>query len=94
MVTFGALSGEIGAELTEGNFWQGAVIRGIVAGLNHAIHQNISKQESLQYLKKHEPKVYEIIKELVPYFKNNPPVFTGTDESYGFNRKRDILPQC
>jgi YD repeat-containing protein len=38
IVTFGALSGGIGAELTGGNFWQGAVTGGIVSGLNHAMH--------------------------------------------------------
>ncbi|WP_392436804.1 hypothetical protein ACF3N7_07280 [Cruoricaptor ignavus] len=38
-VAFGALSGGIGAELSGGNFWQGAVIGGIVAGLNHAMHE-------------------------------------------------------
>ena len=31
-------SGGIGAELTGGNFFQGFVIGGIVAGLNHAMH--------------------------------------------------------
>ena len=38
MVAFGALSGGVGAELSGGNFWQGAVTGGIVAGLNHAMH--------------------------------------------------------
>lgn len=38
MVSFGALSGGIGAELSGGNFWQGAVTGGIVAGLNHVAH--------------------------------------------------------
>ena len=37
-IAFGALSGGIGAELTGGNFWQGAITGGIVAGLNHAMH--------------------------------------------------------
>ena len=37
-VAFGALSGGIGAELSGGNFWQGAVTGGIVAGLNHVAH--------------------------------------------------------
>jgi len=37
-VILGALSGGIGSELTGGNFWQGVVIGGIVAGLNHAAH--------------------------------------------------------
>jgi len=39
MITFGAISGGIGAELSGGNFWQGAVTGGIVAGLNSAMHK-------------------------------------------------------
>ena len=39
MIAFGALSGGIGAELTGGNFFQGFVIGGVVAGLNHVILQ-------------------------------------------------------
>jgi len=35
MVAFSAVSGGIGAELTGGNFWQGAGVGAIVAGLNH-----------------------------------------------------------
>ena len=42
-VTFGALSGGIGAELSGGNFWQGAVTGGIVAGLNHELHRYADK---------------------------------------------------
>lgn len=38
-VAFGAISGGIGAELSGGNFWEGAVTGGIVAGLNHAMHK-------------------------------------------------------
>lgn len=38
-LAFGALSGGIGAELSGGNFWEGAVIGGVVAGLNHAMHK-------------------------------------------------------
>ena len=38
-VAFGALSGGVGAELSGGNFWQGAVTGGIVAGLNHEMHK-------------------------------------------------------
>jgi hypothetical protein len=38
-VAFGVLSGGVGAELSGGNFWQGAVTGGIVAGLNHAMHK-------------------------------------------------------
>ena len=42
-ITFGALSGGIGAELSGGNFWQGAVTGGIIAGLNHAMHKQVAK---------------------------------------------------
>lgn len=38
-VLFGSISGGIGSELTGGNFWQGALIGGIIAGLNHELHQ-------------------------------------------------------
>ncbi len=39
MIAFGALAGGVGAELSGGNFWQGAITGGIVAGLNHAMHK-------------------------------------------------------
>jgi hypothetical protein len=38
-IGFGALSGGVGAELTGGNFWTGAVTGGIVAGLNGVFHK-------------------------------------------------------
>ncbi|GIQ58086.1 hypothetical protein Flavo103_12220 [Flavobacterium collinsii] len=41
-VAFGALSGGVGAELAGGNFWQGAVTGGIVAGLNDVMHKRRS----------------------------------------------------
>lgn len=44
-VAFGALSGGIGAELSGGNFWQGAVTGGIVAGLNHAMHRIVQQND-------------------------------------------------
>lgn len=44
-VLFGAFSGGIGAELTGGNFWQGALIGGIVAGLNHKLHDFIGPKK-------------------------------------------------
>ncbi len=39
MIAFGAIAGGVGAELSGGNFWQGALIGGVVAGLNHALHE-------------------------------------------------------
>lgn len=38
-VLFGAVSGGVGSELSGGNFWEGVVIGGMVAGLNHAMHR-------------------------------------------------------
>jgi hypothetical protein len=37
-IALGAAAGGIGSELTGGNFWQGALIGGVVAGLNHTLH--------------------------------------------------------
>jgi len=42
MVGFSAVAGGIGAELSGGDFWKGAAIGGMVAGLNHTIH-NLQK---------------------------------------------------
>ncbi|WKS95300.1 hypothetical protein [Riemerella columbina] len=39
MITFSTFSGGISTELTGGNFWQGAITGGLVAGLNHAMHK-------------------------------------------------------
>ncbi|MCJ7933837.1 MAG: hypothetical protein MUW56_09425 [Chryseobacterium sp.] len=38
-ITFEALAGGAGSALSGGNFWQGALIGGTVAGLNHAMHE-------------------------------------------------------
>lgn len=38
MIAFGTVSGGVGAKLTGGNFWQGAVTGLVVSGLNHALH--------------------------------------------------------
>ncbi|PUB29385.1 hypothetical protein C8J95_10636 [Elizabethkingia sp. YR214] len=43
-VVFGAIAGGIGSARTGGNFWQGVVIGGIVAGLNHAFHKTNEPQ--------------------------------------------------
>lgn len=52
MIAFGALSGGIGAELSGGNFWEGAVIGGIVAGLNHAMHKMGEDPKKKNYKKR------------------------------------------
>lgn len=44
-IAFGSLSGGIGAELTGGEFWKGAIIGGTVAGLNHVMHNSLFQQK-------------------------------------------------
>lgn len=39
MIAFGTVSGGVGARLTGGNFWQGAVTGLVVSGLNHYMHK-------------------------------------------------------
>jgi len=44
-ISFGALAGGVGSALSGGNFWQGALIGGTVAGLNHALHTMAAMSE-------------------------------------------------
>nr|WP_309758136.1 RHS repeat-associated core domain-containing protein [Flavobacterium sp.] len=53
-IAFGSLSGGVGAELSGGNFWQGAVTGGIVAGLNEAMHKGFAKKYKLHVLEDYE----------------------------------------
>ncbi len=68
-VAFGALSGGIGAELSGGNFWQGALIGGIVAGLNHVAHATANRLEKsdleldLQNAKDGDPELFEKLRQ-------------------------------
>jgi RHS repeat-associated protein len=52
MLGFGALSGGIGAAATGGDFWQGAGIGLMTAGLNHAQHK-VEKYKFYHMLKRH-----------------------------------------
>ena len=85
-VAFGALSGGIGAELSGGNFWQGAVTGGIVAGLNHAMHKmgGEDPRKPTKKIKKF-PK-FKIIKDNYP--KDNP------DGSHAHPSKDGYKNQC
>ncbi|WP_333662109.1 RHS repeat-associated core domain-containing protein [Chishuiella changwenlii] len=47
MVTFGAISGGASSYLTGGNFWQGFIIGGTVAGLNDGFHKSQKTHELL-----------------------------------------------
>ncbi len=61
-IAFGALSGGVGAELSGGNFWQGAIAGGIVAGLNDVMHQqpDPNKQLARRIAKQYGGNVSEI----------------------------------
>lgn len=64
-VTFGAISGGVGAELSGGNFWRGAMAGGIVAGLNHTLHKisdPFSPQEGDEGKRKKREKLLNHIK--------------------------------
>ncbi|HIB8182296.1 TPA: hypothetical protein ACWX1I_003714, partial [Elizabethkingia anophelis] len=47
------IAGGIGSELTGGNFWQGVVIGGMVAGLNDALHK-IGEKAQVKYILEHQ----------------------------------------
>lgn len=85
-VSFGALSGGVGSELSGGNFWQGAVTGGIVAGLNHAMHKmgGEDPRKPIKKIKKF-PK-FKIIKDNYP--KDNP------DGSHAHPSKDGYKNQC
>ena len=48
MIAFGTIAGGVGAELSGGNFWQGAVTGLIVSGLNH-LSQRMQGYEDASY---------------------------------------------
>jgi hypothetical protein len=52
MVLSGAVLGGVGAELSGGNFWQGALIGGVVAGLNHVTHRMDGPKQKTQQQQK------------------------------------------
>lgn len=62
-ILFGAVAGGVGAELMGGNFWQGAVTGGVVAGLNHVMHDLMTKpgikNKLEQLLEKNGIKLFE-----------------------------------
>ncbi|MDP5202019.1 RHS repeat-associated core domain-containing protein [Flavobacterium sp. DG2-3] len=51
MIAFGTVSGGVGASLTGGNFWKGAITGLIVSGLNHFVHRIIETQDLIGRLK-------------------------------------------
>ncbi|MBW7675116.1 RHS repeat-associated core domain-containing protein [Chryseobacterium chendengshani] len=79
-IAFGAVAGGVGSELTGGNFWQGAVIGGFVAGFNHVMHK-ISPLGSYQ----EDPKDKK--KPTLPEMKESPPDHPEFKAPKGGNKK-------
>lgn len=70
IIGFGALSGGIGSELTDGNFWQGAITGGVVAGLNHVMHRiGIAEDDQDSFSSKSSKNLTQ--KEFNEYIKTN-----------------------
>ncbi|AKH95793.1 VCBS repeat-containing protein [Elizabethkingia anophelis] len=70
-VLFGAIAGGIGAELSGGNFWQGATIGGIVAGFNHAVMRDETLQDVQDYEQDNNGSYYKTQAELEEYITKN-----------------------
>jgi hypothetical protein len=51
-IAFGTIAGGVGASLSGGNFWQGAVTALVVSALNHAMHKIEEKQTVRGVLKR------------------------------------------
>ncbi len=54
-IASGAVIGGVGSELTGGNFWQGALIGGVVAGFNHVMHKMTGFGDDDEIIKKLTP---------------------------------------
>lgn len=68
-IGFSAVAGGIGAELTGGEFWKGAVIGATVAGLNHSLHAIETRIQ--------QQKEYKFFNRLRDHYESN----SGTDFS-------------
>ena len=81
MIAFGTIMGGAGAELTGGNFWQGAVTGLVVSGLNHAMdHGDPKSSRKYTYRSYEKDENGNIMSEKLVYFKK-----TGKDQGL-FNR--------
>lgn len=86
IILSGVVMGGVGAELSGGNFWQGALIGGMVAGLNHAMHGGFSKKYDVNVLHDdggangagHEAMAFENEDGTLRYISKD-----GTDENAG-----------
>ncbi|ASW76473.1 hypothetical protein CJF12_12550 [Chryseobacterium piperi] len=81
----GSMSGGIGSVLAGGNFWQGAMNGFFVTAFNHLEHQiqRMSRQQSIQAIKKQYPRLYEVLSKLPQFLSENPQILNTLSEDTG-----------
>ena len=85
-VAFGSLSGGVGAELSGGNFWKGAVTGGIVSGLNHYGHQQQVKSE----IEEKFPGLIKAMSKIRSYLKNNDEAMKSFTGNSGYSKSQAL----
>jgi RHS repeat-associated protein len=86
MIAFSTVSGGAAAELTGGNFWQGAATAFVVSALNHAMHHIQLKSE----IERKHPGLYKTLSKLKSYVKNNQEVLSAMSDTSGYD-KSEVL---
>jgi hypothetical protein len=86
----GITSGGVGSVLAGGNFWQGAMNGFFVTAFNHLEHQveQMSRQKSLQAIKKQYPRLYEVLSKLPQYLKDNPQILETLSKDTGLTNEQ------
>ncbi|MGC5744875.1 RHS repeat-associated core domain-containing protein [Chryseobacterium sp. NFX27] len=86
----GVTSGGVGSVLAGGNFWQGAMNGFFVTAFNHLEHhiQQMSRQQSIQAIKKQYPRLYEVLSKLPQYLKDNPQILNTLSEDTGLTKEQ------
>lgn len=79
-IAFGAVAGGVGSELTGGNFWEGALIGGVIAGLNHTMHMaRVNNNEPDKPKKGKNRKKQSTSKKVQPLVKTGGQVVNGVE---------------
>lgn len=81
-ILFGAITGGIGAELTGGNFWEGTLIGGVVAGLNHTLHMENGPGDDDKIVKIRGRKYYANRRNIPAEIGNKINSFFGGDANF------------
>ncbi|WP_316633063.1 hypothetical protein [uncultured Flavobacterium sp.] len=88
MIAFGTVSGGVGAQLTGGNFWQGAATGLVVSGLNHFVHEIQVKNE----IESKYPGLYKTLSKLKSYVKDHSSILETLSLYSGYSNK-EVLNQ-